>query len=42
MLRSAEASEAAFPGIKFDDQPLVEADERYRQVLAAFPTYAER
>ncbi len=42
MLRSAEASEAAFPGIKFDDQPLVEADERYRQVLAAFPSYAER
>jgi outer membrane protein assembly factor BamD (BamD/ComL family) len=42
MLRAAEAAEAAFPGIRFDATPLVEADERYRQVQAAFPTYAER
>lgn len=42
MLRSAEAAGAAFPGIRFDDRPLVEAEERYRQVLAAFPVYAER
>lgn len=42
MLRTAEAAEAAFPGIRFDDLPLVEADERYRQVLATFPGYAER
>jgi outer membrane protein assembly factor BamD (BamD/ComL family) len=42
MLRAAEAAEAAFPGIKFDATPLVEADERYRQVQSAFPTYAER
>ena len=42
MLRAAEAAEAAFPGIQFDATPLVEADERYRQVQAAFPTYAER
>ncbi len=42
MMRSAQAAEAAFPGIKFDDQPLLEADERYRQVLAAFPTFADR
>lgn len=42
MLRAAQCAEGAFPGIKFDDRPLLEADERYRQVLAAFPTYAER
>ncbi len=42
MLRTAECAEGAFPGIKFDDRPLLEADERYRQVLSAFPTYAER
>lgn len=41
MLRSAEAAEAAFPGIRFDPRPLLEAAERYRQVLAAFPAYAE-
>ena len=35
------AAEAAFPGIKFDDKPLVEADERYRQLLATFPGFAE-
>jgi len=42
MLRSAEAAEAAFPGIRFDDHPLLEAEERYHQVAAAFPPYAER
>lgn len=42
MLRSAEAANAAFPGIRFDDRALVEADERYRQVRTAFPDYAER
>jgi outer membrane protein assembly factor BamD (BamD/ComL family) len=42
MLRSAEAAAAAFPGIRFDDRPLVEAEERYRQVAAAFPVYSER
>ena len=42
MLRSAEAAEAAFPGIRFDDRPLLEADERYQQVLSAFPAYADR
>ena len=42
MMRSAVAAEAAFPGIKFDDRPLLEADERYRQVQAAYPIYAER
>jgi outer membrane protein assembly factor BamD (BamD/ComL family) len=42
MLRAAECAEGAFPGIKFDDRPLLEADERYRQVLTAFPIYGER
>jgi len=42
MLRSAVAAEATFPGVRFDSQPLVEADERYRQLEAAFPHYAER
>ncbi len=41
-LRTAEAAEAAFPGIKYDDHPLIEADTRYRQVETQFPTYAER
>jgi outer membrane protein assembly factor BamD (BamD/ComL family) len=42
MLRSAEAAEAAFPGIRFDDHPLLEADTRYRQVQGSFPAFAER
>jgi outer membrane protein assembly factor BamD (BamD/ComL family) len=42
MLRSAEASNAAFPGIKFDDRALVESEERYKQVQAAYPDFAAR
>lgn len=42
MLRGAEAAAAAFPGIKFDDRALLDAQVRYRQVKAAFPPYAER
>jgi tetratricopeptide (TPR) repeat protein len=42
MLRTAEAAQAAFPGIRFDDRPLLDAEERYRQTLSTFPTYAER
>lgn len=42
MLRTAEAAEAAFPGVRFDDRPLIEAAERYRQMLGAFPAYAQR
>ncbi len=41
-LRTAESAEAAFPGIKFDDKPLLEADERYRQFKGTFAAYAER
>jgi outer membrane protein assembly factor BamD (BamD/ComL family) len=42
MLRSAGSAEAAFPGTRFDARPLVEAEERYRQLAAAYPAYAER
>lgn len=42
MLRAAEAAAASFPGIKFDDSALLDADVRYRQVLGAYPVYAER
>lgn len=42
MLRSAEAAEASFPGIKHDDQKLVDADERYRRFEETFPAYAAR
>lgn len=42
MLRTAEAAEAAFPGVKYDDRPLIEAEERYRQFQGTFPAYAER
>lgn len=41
MLRAAESADAAFPGIHFDSLPLIEAQERYRQVEAAFPGYAK-
>jgi outer membrane protein assembly factor BamD (BamD/ComL family) len=42
MLRSAEAAESEFPGVRFDDQPLIDANERYRQFAGTFPVYAER
>lgn len=42
MLRSAAAAEAAFPGIRFSDGPLLEATERYRRLLGTFPAYAEQ
>lgn len=42
MLRTAEAAQEAFPGVKYDDHALIEADERYRQFKATFPAYAAR
>ncbi len=42
MLRAAESAEASFPGVKYDDRGLLEAETRYKQVQAAFPDYAER
>jgi outer membrane protein assembly factor BamD (BamD/ComL family) len=41
MLRGAEAAAAAFPGIKFDDRALLNAQVRYEQLGATFPAYAE-
>lgn len=42
MLRAAAAAYAAFPGIKFDDRALLDADERYRQLKATYPEIAQR
>jgi outer membrane protein assembly factor BamD (BamD/ComL family) len=42
MERTAVSAEAAFPGVKFDDTPLREADEKYRQFENTYPSYAER
>lgn len=42
MLRSAESAAAAFPGVKFDDRALLEAEERYRQIQGRFPDLARR
>lgn len=42
LLRSAEAAGAAFGGVKFDDRPLLDADERYAQLQASYPDFAER
>lgn len=41
-LYSAYSALAAFPGIKFDDAPLVEAEERFRQFLSAYPDQARQ
>lgn len=42
MLRAAEAANAAFPGIKYDSMPLVEAEARYRLLAGTFPVFAEQ
>lgn len=42
MRRSADAALAGYGGIDFDDAPLVEAEERYRDYLAAYPGGAEQ
>jgi len=42
MLRAAVAAQEAFPGTKFDDRALLDAEEGYRQVKAAFPEFAQR
>lgn len=42
MFRAGEAARASFIGIKYDAKPLAEAEERFRQLAAAFPQYAER
>jgi outer membrane protein assembly factor BamD (BamD/ComL family) len=42
MLRSAEAALASFNGIRFDDAPLIESEERYRNYLASYPRDADQ
>ena len=37
MYRSAAAALASFPGIAFDDTPLIEASELYKEYLENFP-----
>ena len=40
MLRAARAALASFPGVRFDDAALIEAEERFLQFREAFPQYA--
>lgn len=42
MLRAAQTAEASFPGVKYDDRALVDADERYHQFASQFPPLAEK
>lgn len=42
MLRAAESANNAFAGIAFDERPLLNADERFRQIEQEFPVYADR
>ncbi len=39
--RSADAALASFAGVEFDDAPLLEADERYKQFAEKYPAAAE-
>ncbi len=41
LMRSAQASYASFPGVKFDDAALVEAEERFEQFRKKFPQLAQ-
>lgn len=41
-LRSAEAAASSFGGPRFDDRPLIDADDRYREFQRLFPGPAER
>lgn len=41
-LRAADAAAAAFPGIAYDERPLLDAQERYQAVLRVYPEYAEQ
>jgi len=41
LLRSAQAALASFPGIKFDDGALVEAEERFEQFRKRYPQVAD-
>ena len=39
--QSAEAALEGFPGIEFDDAPLIEAESRFREYLTQYPGVAE-
>lgn len=41
LLQSARAALASFPGVKFDDVGLVEAQERYTQFMQSYPAPAK-
>jgi len=41
LLRGAASALASFPGVKFDDAGLIEAEERYRQFQQRYPQLAE-
>ncbi len=41
LLLSARSALASFPGIHFDDAPLIEAAERFRQFRQKYPGYAD-
>ncbi|MFN0137265.1 MAG: hypothetical protein ACKVS9_14240 [Phycisphaerae bacterium] len=41
-LRSAEAAASSFGGPRFDDRPLIDADDRYREFKRLFPGPADR
>ncbi len=40
LLRAATSAQAMFPGVRHDDQALIEAAERYNQLQEAFPEFA--
>lgn len=42
LLQSARAALASFPGIPFDDAPLIEAEGRFNRYLAQYPGAAEQ
>lgn len=42
MLHSARSALASFPGVPFDDAPLIEAEERFSQYVSQYPGSAEQ
>jgi outer membrane assembly lipoprotein YfiO len=42
LLRSAHAALGRFPGIEFDDSPLIEAKERFLQLREAYPAESQQ
>jgi outer membrane protein assembly factor BamD (BamD/ComL family) len=42
MLQSARSALASFPGVEFDDAPLIEAEERFVQFQSQYPRFASQ